>query len=197
MNTPQEKLNNQALHKMGALLEAPGFAFFGLGILFFGTLIFISLAFIPPSFGALGQFAKDFQIWCLGYRPEKGSWEIGYFFMFLAGPIVLGLTFFLVWKEPILLTLRKSPLKALFPILSALMVMLISLGGLVGIYTFQQTKGTSRLSNKLPFPAKELRTAIPAHPFTLTNQDGQKISLKDFKNKVIMLTAVYSTCGNT
>ena len=44
------------------------------------------------------------------------------------------------------------------------------------------------------FPADELRTAKAPHPFQLTNQDGDVVTLDALRGKVVLLTAVYATC---
>jgi protein SCO1/2 len=37
----------------------------------------------------------------------------------------------------------------------------------------------------------------PAPEFTLTNQDGQRSSLRAFRGKVLAITFIYATCGDT
>ena len=49
----------------------------------------------------------------------------------------------------------------------------------------------------LPFPADRLRTTLPVPEFNLVNQDGNAVRLADFKGRVVLLTAVYSTCTTT
>jgi len=44
-----------------------------------------------------------------------------------------------------------------------------------------------------PFPGVGI--AVPS--FTLTNQDGGRVSLEDYRGRVVILTFLYSTCGDT
>jgi protein SCO1/2 len=37
----------------------------------------------------------------------------------------------------------------------------------------------------------------PAHPFTLTDQDGRAVSLRDFLGKVVLVNFIYTTCKTT
>lgn len=49
----------------------------------------------------------------------------------------------------------------------------------------------------MPFPARELRTAVAPPPIHLTDQTGQPVDLAALKGKVVMLTAVYASCPHT
>jgi protein SCO1/2 len=42
-----------------------------------------------------------------------------------------------------------------------------------------------------------LRPAIPPKDFTLRDQDGRSVSLRDYRGKVVVLTFLYSTCQDT
>ena len=52
-------------------------------------------------------------------------------------------------------------------------------------------------AGELPFPAEALRTAYPAPVFALTNQVGERVDLAALRGKVVVLTAVYASCGHT
>jgi protein SCO1/2 len=42
-----------------------------------------------------------------------------------------------------------------------------------------------------------LRSDLPMPAFALTNQDGEPVSLDDFKGRVVIVTAVYAACTST
>ena len=42
-----------------------------------------------------------------------------------------------------------------------------------------------------------LRPAIPPKDFTLRDQDGHSVSLRDYRGQVVVLTFMYSTCQDT
>ena len=42
-----------------------------------------------------------------------------------------------------------------------------------------------------------LRPAIPPKDFTLRDQDGHAVSLRDYRGQVVVLTFMYSTCQDT
>lgn len=45
--------------------------------------------------------------------------------------------------------------------------------------------------------AGSLRPAIPPQDFTLADQDGRRVSLRDLRGRVVVLTFLYSTCRDT
>ncbi len=45
--------------------------------------------------------------------------------------------------------------------------------------------------------AGSLRPAIPPHDFTLSDQDGRRVSLRDLRGRVVVLTFLYATCQDT
>ena len=49
----------------------------------------------------------------------------------------------------------------------------------------------------LPFPAGRIRTAFAMPQFTLTDHTGNAVSIADYKGRVVLLTAVYSSCATT
>lgn len=46
-------------------------------------------------------------------------------------------------------------------------------------------------------PAAKLRTELPAPEFELINQEGESVSPQLLLGKVVILTAIYSTCPDT
>ena len=48
-----------------------------------------------------------------------------------------------------------------------------------------------------PFPAESLRTNYGLPSFSLTNQSGRGVTPEQFKGRVVLITAIYSTCGET
>lgn len=46
-------------------------------------------------------------------------------------------------------------------------------------------------------PAERLRKIGPAPEFTLTSQDGARLSLRELRGKVVVVTFIYATCADT
>lgn len=187
MDSPFSKF----LQKAETFLSGWAFPVFSISLLLFTNLFFVVLLIFPGPQSPLASFANDFKVWCFGYNPETGSFEWAYFFMFFSGPILFILTFSLIWWKPLKEVFRESPRKVMPWVGSALSLVALSGFLLIGLYN------PSPREEKYPFPAKSLRTTVPAQNFTLTNHEGHKVSLADFRGRVVMITGVYATCGYT
>jgi protein SCO1/2 len=55
----------------------------------------------------------------------------------------------------------------------------------------------TRPQGELPFPADSLRTELRAPEVKLTNHRGQPVDLSELRGKVVVVTAVYASCGFT
>lgn len=166
----------------------PAFAIFAL--VFYQIFIAV-MAFGPPAAGAWGGFLEDFRMRCFKYDPRSGWMEMASVWIMLSEPIPLEALFFFIWRTPLRVsweTRRKSLAQAAGWAL--LLVGMIGLG-LLGLGRSQAT------TTELPFPAENLRSALPMPPFTLTNQEGEPVSLSDFRGRVVLVTAVYTTCTTT
>ena len=47
------------------------------------------------------------------------------------------------------------------------------------------------------FDGAALPARVHAHEFSLTDQTGQRVSLRDYRGQVVVLAFLYSTCGST
>ncbi|NGP88780.1 SCO family protein [Fodinibius halophilus] len=166
------------------------FPVFMLSILFFLAILVIVVTLIPVSESTLGTFAGEFKKWCLGYDPATGEIESIYLVMFLVQPTMLSLFIFAFWYKPITEMLKNYPQKAIPYIFPGLLIIILLGSTLPSLYSDGE-------SGELPFPAQDLRTEIEAPDFTLINQDKKQISLSDYRDNVIMITAVYASCSET
>jgi protein SCO1 len=64
-------------------------------------------------------------------------------------------------------------------------------GSSTGISTQPAANGEPQLSGA-PFPGN-----VIAPPFTLTNQHGARVSLGEYRGQVVVLSFLYTTCGDT
>ncbi len=163
-----------------------------IAVLLFAVMSMVGILLVPPSLGVLSAFAADFKVWCFGYDPATGSLEWGYVWMLTIQPFILLAVIFLLWKKPLLDILRSKPLAILpyvgqgFLIVAALAVTL----PLVGNTGVLQETGSG-------FPAESLRTMREAPAFTVVDQNGNQINLERLRGRVVLVTAVYSSCGDT
>lgn len=157
-------------------------------LLFLGLIITISL--IPIDNSAAGTFAREFKRWCLGYDPATGSIESIYLIVFIVQPLILSTFIWLFWHAP-LKKLFKENWKAAIPYMATAFLLVALIGSTL------PALNSSGDSGELPFPAQDLRTEIPSPEFTLVDQRREKVSLGEHRGKVVLITAVYASCGET
>ena len=95
----------------------------------------------------------------------------------------------MLWWEP----LREAVARpwALVPHAASAAILVAGLiGGLVLVADPPPT-------GELPFPADALRTHHAAPRISLTNQENQPVELAAMEGKVVMLTAMFASCGHT
>jgi cytochrome oxidase Cu insertion factor (SCO1/SenC/PrrC family) len=175
---------------LGAFFATWRFPVFALTILFGLMLFLVGVLLVPQSAGVLGAFANDFRIWCFGSDPTSGGVEWIYVWASVMPPFMLGGILTFVWWETLSDVFRRRPRELYLCSGSAITGVALMATLLVGM---DRAPG----SDNVPFPAERLRTEYRAPQFSLTNFDGETVSLKGFDGKVVLLTAVYASCGYT
>jgi protein SCO1 len=141
--------------------------------------------------GVWGDFLEDFRLRCFKYDPKSGWMQMSSVWVMLSEPLALEAILFLIWRAP-LRALWQSRRRALVPLAGSALLLVAAIAvSLLGLGRAQAKPV------QLAFPADRLRTTLPMPAFQLTNQDGQAVSLSDFKGRVVLVTAVYSTCTTT
>ena len=170
-------------------MSGGGFPAFFLALLLFYELFLAVMLLTPSSVSGLGAFAADFRVWCLGYDPSTGRTEWTYVISMATPQIFLGVVVAMLWWEP-LREIAARP-RAFVPHVTAAAVVVAGLaGGLVLV-------ADPPAAGELPFPADALRTHHPAPQILLTNQEEQPVELAAMEGKVVMLTAMFASCGHT
>lgn len=172
-------------------LASGRFPAFALFVLLFYQVFVAIMMLAPPATGVWGDFLEDFRVRCFKYDPKSGWMQLSSAWIMLAEPIPLQLILFLIWREP-LRELWRTRRRA-FVSLAGSGLLLV---GVIAVSLLALGRGQAR-PGELPFPAARLRSALPMPAFTLMNQDGLPVSLTDFKGRVVLVTAVYSTCTTT
>lgn len=154
------------------------------------TLALTGVLFLPSEGDGLAAFARDFKVWCFGFDPETGQVEGIYVVMLLVNPLMLIGLITLVWWRPLQQVFCQRPHALAGPVAAAAALVLAAGGSLLLL-----GDGDSGSVATADFPAESLRTAVPAPPIELVDHTGQPFSLEDARGKVVMLTAVYASCG--
>ncbi len=166
-----------------------GFPTLFLSLLLYYELLIISLLLTPPAPTGFGAFAADFRVWCFGYNPATGSSQWAYARALIVPPIMMGGFVMLMWWEP-LREHAKRPLALLRSAgIGALLIGLTPLGFI--------SNGADQQIGELPFPAEALRTTLRPPDLVLTSHEQEGLDLRALQGKVILLTAIYASCGHT
>lgn len=176
---------------LGWLFGSYRFAILTVFVVFFYELFLVAMLLAPESDGAFGSFARDFKVWCFGFDDATGSVRLMYVLMMVTEPVALVATTLFVWWRPVKQLLRQSP-RLLWPWAGAAFAMMAvaALGlGAIGL--------GKPAPQELPFPAERLRTAHVPPRLDLIDQTGETVSLEALRGRVVVLTAVYASCGLT
>ncbi|MFQ5569759.1 MAG: SCO family protein [Rhodothermales bacterium] len=160
--------------------------------LFFLVLFMGVILLIPDSSGTAGAFAEDFKIWCFGYDPATGEMEWGYVWMFLIQPFLLIGILLLIWGKPLKEVLSTAPSK-----IGRYVGLALGFVCCFGVSLVLLVDPGPQAVTDLSFPADRIRTSHVPASFTLTNQEGEAVSLEALQGRVVLVTAVYARCGYT
>ena len=169
--------------------SSAAFPVFALSLLLLYELVLVGLLFVPPSDAAWGAYAADFRVWCLGAEDGTGAVNWAYAAGMLSTPLFVAATIAWVWGRS-LAGLRNSPASALRPTLAAV-ACVVAVCGLFALV------GPAPASGEMTFPAESLRTHFPPPRLHLVDQAGTTVDVSQLRGKVVLLTGIYSRCGNT
>ncbi len=176
------------IDRVTGFFEGTAFPVFALAGTGFYLIFLVAAVFWPSGESVWGSFARDFREWCFDYDAATGAMEWNWVWMMLTQPLVLLAIVFYFWWRPLAGSWRAGYRFLAAP--SAAGVAFAALiAGVLLVLAMEEEPET------LAFPAERIRTALPAPEFSLTNQEGEPVSLADYRGEVVLLTAIYSTCG--
>jgi protein SCO1 len=183
------RLLSAALTKVRDFIEGGGFPATALCLMAFYELLILGMLATPPHLGTLGPFAEEFRVWCFGLDPATGGLQWAYVMAMTVPQLMLAALLLLLWWEPLRMMLAR-PRRLVAPVLAAGAITLAAAAGLASLWSAPNR-------GELPFPAEALRTAYPAPELALVNQVGEPVDLAKLRGNVVLLTAIYATCGHT
>ena len=147
--------------------------------------------FGPTEGGWLGDFVRDFQLWCYRGDPRTGgiSW--------LAVSVMMGEPIFVVGVAALLW--RKVFLRLSSPALwltharaagAALLLTVIAAGGLL---YYARTDAVSAQILP-PFPGERIRVHLALPDTALIDQQAAPFRFADLRGRVVLVTGVYAAC---
>lgn len=149
-----------------------------------------AMLLVPPSAGSAYAFAEEFKRLCFGYDAVSGGIEWAYLWMFLVQPLLMCGLIVLLWRSPLSAAWKRHR-GQLLRWAGVTVILTVTMGlSLPAIYPVEVPDDPTK------FPGNAIRTALPAAPFDLENQEETPISL-DSLDRVIVVTAVYASCVDT
>jgi len=177
------------IKRVQTFLVGGGFPALALSLLVCWEALLVGILLMPASPTALGAFAENFRVWCFGYDPATGQTEWSYVMAMLMPQLMIGALILVFWWEPLRDILRHPRAAFTYGGTAALMI-----AGSAAGFVLSSAEAPA---GDLPFPAEELRTAYEAPPLSLVNQEGEPVELSELRGKVVVLTAIYASCGHT
>jgi cytochrome oxidase Cu insertion factor (SCO1/SenC/PrrC family) len=181
--------SSRSIEAISSFFSSGGFPIFTISLLACWEVFLIGVLLVPPSPSPLGAFAEDFRIWCFGYDPATGRTEWAYVASMLLPQLMMGSFIALFWWQPLREMLREPGRAAIHAGAAALIVAASTLS-----FAFS---GSEAAGGELPFPAEAIRTAFDSPHLSLINQELAPVDLEALRGRVVLLTAVYASCGHT
>ena len=170
-------------------LEGGSFPALAIAALVCWEALLIAILLIPSSPTPLGAFAEDFRVWCFGYDPSTGRMEWAYVMSMLTPQLMIVGVILALWWDPLRELMKRPRVAIAHAVIAALLV--------AGSATGFVLTASAPATGELPFPAEALRLQIGAPEVSLTNQLGDPVDLAALRGKVVVLTAIYASCGHT
>lgn len=164
------------------------FAAWLLGLMLAWQLWLLAMLVLPDGDGALAAFAAEFRAWCFGSDPATGAADGIQAFAMITSPLIMAALVFGLWGGLLRGAWRHTRRRLLghagagVAAAAACAVLLVATAELP-------------LRGPLPFPATALRTEVPAPPLRLVDHTGAEFDLAAERGRVVLVAAVYSSCG--
>ena len=179
------------IRMISAFLAGWRFPACAIAILLAQGVTLLALLLAPAAGEGVLGFADEFRMWCFGWDPATGRMQWVAVFTTLTSPLLLGALLLATWWDPLSVAARSARgALARWCGVSAAVGAALTLGVAV-------LAGGTPARGELPFPAEALRIAVPLRPFELIDHAGLPLRSSDLAGRVVLLTAVYSTCGFT
>ncbi|MFZ5496882.1 MAG: SCO family protein [Verrucomicrobiota bacterium] len=184
-------------------IDSAGARFFaGTGLLvFLATALAAYEAFLlvtifgPTEGGWLGDFVRDFQLWCYRGDPRTGgvSWmAVG---VMLLEPVFVVLVAAVLWRNSCVELVRRPRVWLRHARAAATGAGLVA-ACVAGLVAYARFAG-SRAAALPPFPGERIRVALPVPDTALVDQKGAAFRLADLRGSVVLVTGVYASCTTT
>ncbi len=175
-------------------LTGPGLLVFLLTALVGYEAFLLVTIFGPTDGGWLGDFVRDFQLWCYRGDPRTGGISWLAVSVMMAEPIfVVGIAA-LLWRQAFIHLL--APAVWLAHARAALGAFALTVVGAGGLVYYARTDAV-RAQVLPPFPGERIRVQLALPDTPLTDQKGATFHFADLRGRVVLITGVYAACTTT
>ncbi len=171
-----------------------------------GLLVFLVAAFVgyeafllvtvfgPTEGGWLGEFVRDFQLWCYRGDPRTGGISWMAVSLMLLQPFFVILVAAVLWRDA-RVELRHPRVWLSHARAAAAGAGLagVCVAGLIAYARLEQ----SRTPTLPPFPGEAIRVHLAVPDVPLLDQKGAAFRVADLRGSVVLVTGVYATCTTT
>lgn len=185
-----------------AHVDSPGERFLtGPGLLVF---LFAALAayegfllltiFGPTGGGLLGDFVRDFQLWCYRGDPRTGGISWLAVSVMMLEPVFIVVAAVVLWRK-VMVQLRDPRLWLAHARAAAagFGVIAVCVAGLV----YYARLDAVRAQELPPFPGERIRVNLAVPDVPLLDQSGVDFRLADLQGQVVLVTGVYAACSTS
>jgi protein SCO1/2 len=150
--------------------------------------------FGPTEGGLLGDFVRDFQLWCYRGDPRTGGISWLAVSVMMLEPVFIVAAAALLWRR--VLTRLGDPRLWLTHARAAMAgfgVIAVCVAGLVAYARLE----AARVPALPPFPGERIRVNLAVSDAPLVDQRGMDFRLADLRGEVVLVTGVYAACSTT
>jgi protein SCO1/2 len=179
------------LSAAGRFLTGEGLAVFLLTALVGYEAGVLLTIFGPTEGGWLGDFVRDFQLWCYRGDPRSGgiSW-LAVTAMMFEPAFVVGVAA-LLWRRQFSHLGRRAVWRSHRAAAGA--AVLLVAGGAGGLVFYARAEAARALILP-PFPGESIRVRLALPDLPLVDQKGAAFRFADLRGRVVLVTGVYAAC---
>lgn len=145
------------------------------------------MVFAPLESGWLGDFLREFKVWCFSYDPRTGGMEWSAVGMMLMEPLFVVAAAVLLWRRAL------AGSRWLASWRSAVAGIGTAVAAIASVLTLAPAvAGEPELP---PFPGERIRTALVPPAFRLNDQTGREFALEELRGRVVLVTGIYAACS--
>jgi protein SCO1/2 len=178
----------------GRFLGGPGLLVFMLTALAGYEAFLLLTIFGPTEGGWLGDFVRDFQLWCYRGDPRTGGISWLAVSVMMAEPIFVVGVAALLWRATFVRLLEPGiwlgHRRAVFAALGLV-------AGCAGGLLYYARTDLTREQVLPPFPGERIRVSLALPDTPLVDQKGTPFRFADLRGRVVLVTGVYATCTTT